>query len=421
MRVLRLTPFFHHDCVENWPADFDAVGGMQIQILRLSRALAERGVCQRVLTAGFPGLPRVREDRAGLTVSITRAPLPRIPSELTGIVGLNQAWLAAALVECIRLRQVWRPDLIQAHADGQLYALLAGPIAARLLSVPYCVVLHCSRLAVYQPMSHFDRWQHGVIRAAEEWALRNAAGVCTLTGRTAEVVAGRLGCARDQIDVVPDVVELHAAAADSAAVRAFRDRVGLNGRAKVVGLVGRIAHEKGWLDFVRIAAEVANDYVDTVFLIVGDGPQRERMAALADQYRLTDRIIQTGFLPSQEIPAVMAALDVLVMPSKHEELGGSAIEAMLAGTPVACYAVGGLQDTVGRVTPDLAVPAGEVDELARVVRGLLKDSTAARAKIDASRVWLEREFDIDRGADAMLRHYDRALAAIGGRRSRGER
>ncbi|MBB5158808.1 glycosyltransferase family 4 protein [Saccharopolyspora phatthalungensis] len=412
MRVLRLTPFFHHDCVDSWPAEFDSVGGMQVQILRLSRALAERGVRQQVLTVGFPGLPRVREDRPGLTVRITRAPLPRIRSELTGLVGLNQAWLAAALAECVRLRRTWRPDLIQVHADGQLWALLAGPLASRVLGVPYSVALHCSRLAVYQPMSAMDRWQHGIIREVERRTLRGAAGVCTLTERTADLVASRSGLARDWLDVVPDAVDLAEATPDPLAAAAFRARTSAGSSGRVVAFVGRIAHEKGWSDFVRVATMIdASSTADArvVFAVVGDGPQRDRMRRMVADHGLSERFIFTGFLPNQKIPAVMAAADVVVMPSRHEELGGSAIEAMLAGTPVACYAVGGLCDTVGRVTPDLAVPNGDVAALAQAVGRVFSDTDAVRAEVRAGRPWLAESFGLRGSVERALEHYERVL------------
>lgn len=92
MRVLRLTPFFHHDYVDHWPAEFDPVGSMQVQILALSRSLARAGVDQLVLTLGFPGLPPTKEIEPGLTVRIARMSLPQIRSEIAGLVGLGPAW-----------------------------------------------------------------------------------------------------------------------------------------------------------------------------------------------------------------------------------------------------------------------------------------------------------------------------------------
>ncbi|SHG39036.1 glycosyltransferase family 4 protein [Streptoalloteichus hindustanus] len=416
LRVLRLTPFFHHDCVDRWPAEFDAVGGMQVQILRLSRQLARRGVRQEVLTVGFPGLPRVREDSPGLVVRITRAPMPRLRSELTGLVGLNLAWFLGAMAECARRRRSRRPDLIQVHADGQLWALLAGPIASALLRRPYSLVLHCSRLGVYQPMSRYDQWQHRFVAAVERWALRRADGVCALTARTADVVRAALRPHAVRVDVVPDSVDPEPPVDAGVPVAERLRAAGLPADAKVVGYVGRVAHEKGWAHFVELAARLAADppAEPVVFLVVGDGPQRPRMEERVAAAGLSDRFVFTGFLPNHEVPLTMSGIDVLVMPSVHEELGGSAIEAMVLGVPVVAYGVGGLRDTVGTVAPELLVPPQDVPALVRAVRDVLARGAEHRARVRAGRPWLEENFGDGVGVDRTVAHYRRVLAGRGG-------
>nr|P24621.2 RecName: Full=Uncharacterized protein in grm 3'region [Micromonospora rosea] len=72
---------------------------MQVQILALSRSLARAGVDQLVLTLGFPGLPPTKQIEPGLTVRIARMSLPQIRSEITGLVGLGQAWLIGTIRE----------------------------------------------------------------------------------------------------------------------------------------------------------------------------------------------------------------------------------------------------------------------------------------------------------------------------------
>ncbi|WP_374984796.1 glycosyltransferase family 4 protein [Streptomyces fradiae] len=414
MRVLRLTPFFHHDCVTAWPAEFDAVGGMQVQILRLSRELADRGVEQLVMTVGFPGLPRERVDRPGLRVRVTRAPLPRLRSELTGLVGLNQAWLAAVLTACAPLRRTWRPDLVHVHADGQLWALLAGPLVSRMVGAPYCLTLHCSRLASYEPMSRFDRLQHRLVAAAERYALRRARRVSTLTARTADTVARLLPLDRALVDVLPDSVGDVRPVTRPEAEQYLRS-LGVPAGGPVVGWVGRVAHEKGWRDFVAMAErwDAGSGSPGAVFAVVGDGPQRERMREAVEAAGLADRFAFTGFLPHDAVPSVMTALDVLVMPSAHEELGGSALEAMVCGTPVAGYAVGGLRDTVGSVTPSLLVPRGDVPALVRAAGDAVTDAERHRKTVAAAVPDLLGRYGEDT-VERALEHYRLAVGRVSG-------
>lgn len=242
------------------------------------------------------------------------------------------------------------------HADGQIWPLIASRIAARLLGVPYVLTLHCSRLSVYQPMSAVDSMAHRLVTQAERQALRSAARVSTLTGRTADMVCAATGLDRSAIVVNPDAVEI--TPATSAEAAALAQRYGLNGRRPLIGYIGRMAHEKGWPDLLKLAALL--DDLDPTFLVVGDGPQRGRMTREIAEAGRAHQFVVTGFLPHDQVPAALALVDTLVMPSIHEELGGSAIEAIMTGTPVARYAVGGLRSTIGSACPDLLSEPGDV-------------------------------------------------------------
>jgi 2-deoxystreptamine N-acetyl-D-glucosaminyltransferase/2-deoxystreptamine glucosyltransferase len=402
VRILRLTPFFHHDYVERWPARFDPVGGMQVQILMLSRLLARAGVEQLVLTLGFPGLPRTKELEPGLTVRVARAPLPEVRSEITGLVGLGQAWLGATIAECVRLRRSgWRPDVIHVHGDGQIWPLLAGPAAAAVLGAPYVLTVHCSRLSVYQPMSTLDRLAHRLVAEAERRAVRRASRVTTLTAATADVVSAETGLAREQILVTPDAVDLPPAS--PAEVEAFAARHGLAGRRPLIGYIGRIAHEKGWPHLLELARLL--DDLSPTFLVVGDGPQRERLEREIAAAGRSDQFVVTGFVPQPKVAAALGLVDLVVMPSIHEELGGAAVEALLHGTPVAAYAVGGIKATVGSVAPDLLAEPGNPAALADVVRRVLGDRDAVADRLRAARETTARAFDSGAACERLIACY----------------
>src|SRR3712207_7374469 len=78
-------------------------------------------------------------------------------------------------------------------------------------------------------------------------------------------------------------------------------------------------------------------------VVVGDGPDRERVHALAAGL---PRVHLTGFVEHTAVPAVLASLDVLVLPSAYEEMGSVLVEAMVAGLPVVASDVGGIPEVV---------------------------------------------------------------------------
>ncbi|GGY24598.1 glycosyltransferase [Paludibacterium paludis] len=369
MRVLRLTPFFHHPDADAWPAEYDSVGGMQIQAWRQAMWLAQQGVSQHVMTIGFPGLPRLRDLHGNLRVERAYLPLPRFRSELTGLWGLTQSWALATLLS-VRRRARREPfDLVHAHLDGQIPALLVACLAPFLLRRPMALTIHCSRLSVYRPMSAWDRATHGLACRLERKALAAAAVSIALTERTARVI----GPHARRVEVVPDVVDPRQFQAPCEGdIEAFRRRYRLDG--PVVGFVGRIAKEKGWPHFVELAARLRDPSLR--FLVVGDGPQRERLEQAVANAGLQDRFTVTGFIPNDKVPAALAACRVVVMPSEHEEFGGVAIEAMAVGTPVVGYAVGGIKEILGRLAPDRLAPPGDVERLGERVRAVLDEPSA---------------------------------------------
>ncbi|MEM5331730.1 glycosyltransferase [Paraburkholderia sp. JHI2823] len=315
MRVLKLTPFFHHPDVESWPMAFDSVGGMQVQTWRQAVCLAEAGIHQHVMTIGFPGLPKLRQLHPLLWVERMMIPMPRIRSEFSGLVGLTQSWAAATLYALLQRARRQDFDVVHVHLDGQISALLVACVAPRLLRRPLILTVHCSRLAVYTPSSWLDIFQHRLARRLERRAVSLAFAVMALTQRTAVVLAQDA----QRVEIVPDMVDTTQFAPPPVeAVTAFRERHGLRGRT--VGFVGRIAKEKGWPHLIPLALALRENGCE--LLIVGDGTQRDRLLDAVDKAGLLDWVTVTGFIPNHEVPVAMAACHLIVMPSLYEEFGG---------------------------------------------------------------------------------------------------
>jgi glycosyltransferase involved in cell wall biosynthesis len=116
---------------------------------------------------------------------------------------------------------------------------------------------------------------------------------------------------------------------DAAAVR--RD-LGIPPRAFVIGHVGRFDEAKNQAFLVDVMTVVAEQDPDAVLLLIGDGPLRPAVEEQVDARRLADRVFFAG--PRADVPDIMrAAMDVLVLPSRHEGLGIVGLEAQAAGLP----------------------------------------------------------------------------------------
>jgi 2-deoxystreptamine N-acetyl-D-glucosaminyltransferase/2-deoxystreptamine glucosyltransferase len=404
MKVLKLTPFFHHPDVESWPADFDSVGGMQVQTWRQAVWLAQAGVNQHVMTIGFPGLPKLRALQAGLSIERMLVPMPRIRSEFSGLIGLTQSWAVATLGALLKRARKHDFDLVHAHLDGQIPALLVAWLAPRLLRRPLVVTVHCSRLAVYTPHSTFDALQHRLARWLERHVMAKASAVMALTQRTAAV----LRADARRVEIVPDVVDTAQFAPPPAdAVAAFRARHGLC--RPTVGFIGRIAKEKGWPHLVPLARKLREQGCQ--LLVVGDGPQRERLQAAVASAGLEDTVTITGFIPNDQVPVALAACRLIVMPSMYEEFGGASIEALATGTPVVAFAVGGLREILGGITPELLAAPEDTDGLIDLVTAVLAGDRAQQLHPERLRAYVTGRYTPDAMGMQTLEIY-RSYAAV---------
>jgi glycosyltransferase involved in cell wall biosynthesis len=157
---------------------------------------------------------------------------------------------------------------------------------------------------------------------------------------------------------------------------AVRAELGLTGPA--VGLVANIRGSKGHRFFLEAAREVLRAHADARFVIVGDGVGFDDVRRRVTELGLDERVLMTGF--RRDIPEVMAALDVLVLPSiKSEAMSQVIPQALAVGTPVVGTTVGGTPELVRDGETGRLVPPADAAALARAILDLLGDRERARA------------------------------------------
>jgi glycosyltransferase involved in cell wall biosynthesis len=159
-------------------------------------------------------------------------------------------------------------------------------------------------------------------------------------------------------------------------------------------MVARMNHRyKNHSGFLRIAAQIHQHMPDVEFLLVGDGPLRQELEREAASLGLGASAIFLG--DRQDMPAVLASLDVAVLTSDSESLSNVALEAMAAGLPVIAYGVGGNSELVSDQRGAL-IPAGNETSFADAVEKLLADS-ALREQLGSNALQFTQEnFSLDR-------------------------
>lgn len=350
-RVLRLASVFPVPDDALAAAEFDPVGGMQNHTGQLSAELDGLGVPQTVLTAYRPRAPRREALGRHGTVLRVGVPTRRV----------RQGYGPAAVRALRRLPGPY--DLVHAHLGEDAAVLLVALAAARRWSAPLVVTVHMSPRHTLTGTGARARFLRTVGGAGEAVALRRAAAVVTLTDRLAGLVRG--GVPADRIHVIPSGTRVFDAAA---------------GGPTGVLFVGRLHRQKGVDTLIRALPLLPPA---ATVLLVGDGPERAALRRLATGLGVADRVTITGFVPHGRVPGLLAGADVVVLPSRYEELGTALVEAMAAGRPVVASRVGGIPELVRDGTDGLLVPPDDPAELAKAITRVLANPVLA-AELGAS-------------------------------------
>jgi glycosyltransferase involved in cell wall biosynthesis len=167
-----------------------------------------------------------------------------------------------------------------------------------------------------------------------------------------------------------------------------RAMLGLDREGFVVGGIGRLHAQKGWDTLCDAAALVHEDRADVQFTVIGDGPERERLA----RHPCADHVSFKGYIA--DASRLLGAFDLLVIPSRYEGLGLVGIDGMFSGVPIVASGVEGLVEVVGGC--GRIVPPNRPDLLAQAILELASNAEERAAIAARARMRAERLFRLDR-------------------------
>ncbi len=143
-----------------------------------------------------------------------------------------------------------------------------------------------------------------------------------------------------------------------------------NDKTLSIGMISRMNHPSKRHDaFLRMAALLAPRFRDLRFILVGDGPLRSALEQLARSQGLSSRVLFMG--DRRDMPAVLASLDVSVLPSESESLSNVILESMAAGVPVVATCVGGNRELIQHGETGLLVPDSDERHFAAALERLV--------------------------------------------------
>lgn len=167
----------------------------------------------------------------------------------------------------------------------------------------------------------------------------------------------------------------------------------------VIGTVGALRPEKAHVDLVAATAALRAKGVDVGAIIVGDGSERERIAAEIDRHGLTGFVILAG--EARDVRPHLALMDLFVLTSLTETFSNAALEAMACGVPVVCSRTGGMEELI-RHGGGISYTTGDIVELAGILERLLSDELERARLARAARLAVVENFAWDRMIDRFV-------------------
>lgn len=175
--------------------------------------------------------------------------------------------------------------------------------------------------------------------------------------------------------------------------RQARAELGLPSEAPVIGCVGRFSEQKNPLEWIRVAAGIAEKRSDCCFLMVGDGPLRAEAEALIEQLGLSGRFVLPGL--RRDVHQMFAAMDVFLLTSLWEGLPRTIPQAMAMRIPVVAMRADGTAEAVLHGETGFLCDKGNTTQMADFCVQLIDDPQLRRNMGLAGRRYALEEFDVE--------------------------
>jgi glycosyltransferase involved in cell wall biosynthesis len=159
---------------------------------------------------------------------------------------------------------------------------------------------------------------------------------------------------------------------------------------KVVGTVTRLFDQKSPGDFIRMANEILKSNGRVSFLLVGDGPLKKEMEVMMAEYKLSKKVILTGF--RSDIPELLSIVDVFVLTSLWEGLPRVLPQAMAMGIPIVATCVDGIPEAVKHGQNGFLVPPKDFHALAQRTLQLIENPSLAKRMGEAGKQMVSPKF-----------------------------
>jgi glycosyltransferase involved in cell wall biosynthesis len=298
-----------------------------------------------------------------------------------------------------RLRKLierFNPDLIQTHAAKAHFLLRCSGLGK---DTPW--------IAFHHGYTNTD-FRSPIYNNLNRWSLQAPERIVTVSLATKQQLL-RHGIAGQRITVVHNAVQVrqhHQIQNDASILRQKKIDLGVLPDEKLILCAGRLSQEKAQIDMVGALIHLRKLRPDLAvrLMIIGDGPERERISQAIQSAGLEKSVVLTGHL--KDLTPYYEAADVVAIPSLSEGSPNVLLEAMAFGVPVVATEVGGIPEIVAHGETALLVPARDPGAMAAAIDRVISDPCTASTLARQARKKVETDYSPESRAKSLVSIYD---------------
>lgn len=313
-------------------------GGLGVACYQLARALADQGAeIDFVLPYSTPV-----DGAEFMTIHHVSELVENIPGAYSGDVSAIRRTQNRYMDYVARQVAVEPPQIIHAH-DWLTYE--AGMYAKQLTGAPLVAHVHATE---------FDRagGDNGnpLIHEIEHHGLLMADRIIAVSNATKQIIVDRYHIPADKIEVVHNSIDTDVLQRNSSEQTQYAYVRSLQAEGyKAVVTIGRLTLQKGMTYFLQAAAKASEQCDSLVFIIAGDGEQRNELIQMSADYGIADKVLFTGFVRGSAWRELYDLADIFVMSSVSEPFGLTALEAAVQDTAIVLTRQSGVGEVLNNV------------------------------------------------------------------------
>lgn len=282
----------------------------------------------------------------------------------------------------------------------QYHANLYGRLAAKLAKVP-CIVASVHN--VYTMDRKFHR------RIMNKFLSRFSDKVVAVSETVKKDILKYDGLHEDEIMVIYNGIDT-----DSFVNRdgnAIRKELGIPSDVPVIGTVGRLTPQKGQKCLIEAISRMKEKFTEIMLLIVGEGPIKDELKDYVNTLNINKNVIFTG--SRRDVPALLSAMDIFVLPSFWEGLPNALIEAMASGKPIIASDLPPVREIFDSEKVGVIVPVRDSTAISSSIESLLNNKSRSETLGKFAKERAFSQFDIKTAVERYTSLFENILGSKG--------